>query len=138
MTPGLALEDIHPAVERTVNDQDVEGFVALYAPNASMVLPDGTTITGHEAIRELATQLCAMKGRMEVTTRYVIAAGDLAILSNEWTLTAGGGSMSAITAEVAQRQPDGGWLYIIDNPYASPAREVGTEAAPDPAPTAGA
>jgi ketosteroid isomerase-like protein len=58
---------------------------------------------------------------MTVTTRYVIEAGDLAILSNEWTLTAGGESMSAITAEVARRQPDGGWLYVIDNPYAGPA-----------------
>lgn len=138
MTHGLALEDIHSAVERTVNNQDIEGFVALYAPNAYMVLPDGTTIAGLDAIRELATQLCGMNGRMSVTTRYVIEAGDMAILSNEWTLTAGGESMSAITAEVAQRQPDGGWLYIIDNPYAGPAGNIGTEAAPVPATTAGA
>jgi uncharacterized protein (TIGR02246 family) len=130
MAHGLALEDIHLAVERTVNNADVEGFVALYAPNAHMVLPDGSTITGHEAIREQAMQVCAIKGRMKVITRYVIEAGDLAILSNEWTLTAGGESMSAITAEVAQRQADGGWLYIIDNPYAGPAGGAGTEAAP--------
>ena len=126
MTHGLALKDIHPAVETTVNNADVQGFLALYAPDACMVLPDGSTITGHEAIREQATQLFAMNGRMTVTTRYVIEAGDLAILSNEWTLTAGGEYMSAITAEVAQRQADGGWLYVIDNPYAGPA--AGTEA----------
>ena len=138
MAQGLALEDIHPAVERTVNNEDVDGFVALYAANAHMVLPDGSTITGHEAIREVAAQVCAMKGRMSVTTRYVIEAGDLAILSNEWTLTAGGESMSAITAEVAQRQPDGGWLYIIDNPYAGPAGDAGTEAPAFPAATTGA
>ena len=138
MAHGLALPDIHRTVETTVNNEDVEGFVALYAPDAYMVLPDGSTITGHEAIREVATQVCAMKGRMTVTTRYVIEAGDLAILSNQWTLTVGGESMSGITAEVAQRQPDGGWLYIIDNPYASPAGDVGTEAAPIPATTAGA
>jgi hypothetical protein len=65
---------------------------------------------------------------MTVTTRYVIEAGDLAILSNEWTFIAGDESMSWITAEVAQRQPDGGWLYVIDNPYASPAADAATEA----------
>ncbi|SFQ01014.1 conserved hypothetical protein [Geodermatophilus dictyosporus] len=128
MAHGLALEDIHSAVKRTINKEDVEGFVGLYAQNAHMVLPDGSTITGHEAIREQVIQVCAMKGRMTVTTRYIIEAGDLAILSNKWTLTAGGESMSAITAEVAQRQPDGGWLYIIDNPYAGPAGDAGTEA----------
>ena len=138
MAHGLALKDIHPAVERTVNNEDVEGFVGLYAPDAYMVLPDGSTITGHDAIREVATQVCAMKGRMTVTTRYVIEAGDLAILSNEWTLDAGGESMSAITAEVAQRQPDGGWLYIIDNPYASLAADAETEAPAVPAATPGA
>ncbi|WP_448613111.1 YybH family protein [Modestobacter sp. URMC 112] len=83
-----------------------------------MVLPDGSTVTGYEAIREVATRLVALHGRMEVTTRYVIEAGDLAILSNEWTVSAGGAAMSAVTAEVAQRQPDGGWLYVVDNPYA--------------------
>ena len=138
MAHGLALKDIHPAVETTINNGDAEGFVALYAPDAHMVLPDGSTITGHEAIREQATQLFAMGGHMTVTTRYVIEAGDLAILSNEWTFTAGGESMSAVTAEVAQRQPDGGWLYVIDNPYASLAADAETEAPVVPAAATGA
>ena len=127
----LALKDIHPAVERTVNEGDVEGFVALYAPDACMVLPDGSTVAGHAAIREVATQLVALQGRMSVSTRYVIEVGDLALLSNEWTVTAGDQSMSAVTAEVARRQPDGGWLYVVDNPYAGPA---GAAAAADQAP----
>jgi ketosteroid isomerase-like protein len=79
----------------------------------------------------VANQFLAMGGRMTVTTRYVIEAGDLAILSNEWTYEAGGESMSAVTAEVAQRQTDGGWLYVIDNPYAGPT--MGAGAPPTPA-----
>jgi hypothetical protein len=53
-----------------------------------------------------------------VRSRYTIEAGDLAILSNEWTLKTGDQTMSAVTAEVAARQPEGGWLYIIDHPWA--------------------
>ena len=133
MAHRLALSDIHPAVEAAVNDADVEGFVALYAPDAAMVLADGSTVTGREAIREVVSQLLAMNGRMTVTTRYIIETGDLAILSNTWTFTAGDESMSAITAEVAQRQPDGGWLYVVDHPYASLTADAGTEAAATPA-----
>jgi hypothetical protein len=81
-----------------------------------MVLPDGSTVRGHEAIRNQAEQLVGMRGRMTVTTCCVIETGDLAILSNEWTLTAEDESMSAVTAEVAQRQPDGRWLYVIATP----------------------
>jgi uncharacterized protein (TIGR02246 family) len=118
MAHGLALQDIHPAVQRTINDGDVEGFVALYATDACLVGPDGTTLTGHAAIREAMTPLFALRGRMTVTTRHVVEVGDLASLSNAWSYTAGDVQMSGVSAEVVQRQPDGGWLYVIDHPYA--------------------
>jgi uncharacterized protein (TIGR02246 family) len=118
MARGVALVDIHPAVEAGVNNQDLDGLMALYAPDASMVLPDGSTVTGTEAIREQWRGFLEMKGRMTLRSRYAIEAGDLAILSNEWTYTAGDQTMSAVTAEVARRQTGGGWLYVIDHPFA--------------------
>jgi uncharacterized protein (TIGR02246 family) len=118
MVRGVALSDIHPSVEAGVNNQDLDGLMALYAPDATMVLPDGSTVTGTEAIREQWAGLLAMKGRMTLRSRYAIEAGDLAILSNEWTFTAGDQTMGATTAEVARRQADGGWLYVIDHPFA--------------------
>jgi ketosteroid isomerase-like protein len=123
MPRGVALADIHPSVEAGVNSQDLDGLMALYAPNAAMVLPDGSTVTGTEAIREQWAGLLAMKGRMTLRSRYAIEAGDLAILSNEWTFTAGELTMGATTAEVARRQADGGWLYVIDHPFAGLERE---------------
>jgi uncharacterized protein (TIGR02246 family) len=119
MVRGIALADIHPAVEAGVNNQDLDALTALYAPDASMVVLDGSTVTGTEAIREQWAGVLEMKGQMTLRSRYAIEAGDLAILSNEWTLTAGDQSLSAVTAEVARRQPDGGWLYVIDHPFAS-------------------
>src|SRR3954449_8361841 len=118
MVRGVALSDIHPSVEAGVNNQDLDGLMALYAPDATMVLPDGSTVTGTEVIREQWAGLLAMKGRMKLRSRYAIEAGDLAILSNEWTFTAGDQTMGATTAEVARRQADGGWLYVIDHPFA--------------------
>ena len=119
MVRGIALADIHPAVEAGVNNQDLDALMALYAPDASMVVLDGSTVTGTEAIREQWAGVLEMKGQMTLRSRYAIEAGDLAILSNEWTLTAGEQSLTAVTAEVARRQPDGGWLYVIDHPFAS-------------------
>ena len=119
MARGIALADIHPAVEAGVNNQDLDALLALYEPDASMVVLDGSTVTGTEAIREQWAGVLEMKGQMTLRSRYAIEAGDLAILSNEWTLTAGDQSLSAVTAEVARRQPDGGWLYVIDHPFAS-------------------
>jgi uncharacterized protein (TIGR02246 family) len=119
MARGVALADIHPAVEAGINDQDLDGLVALYAPDATLIGLDGNTVTGTEAIREQYAAVLEMKGRITVRSRFATAAGDLAVLSNEWTLTVGDETMSAITAEVARREPDGSWLYVIDAPYAS-------------------
>lgn len=117
MRPGTELAGIHPAVEAGVNNQDIDGLVALYAEDASMVLADGTIVTGLSAIREQWSGLLAMNGHMTVRSRYAIATGDLAVLSNEWTFEVDGERMSSVTAEVARRQPDG-WLYVVDHPFA--------------------
>jgi ketosteroid isomerase-like protein len=63
MARGVALADIHPSVEAGVNNQDLDGLMALYAPDAAMVLPDGSTVTGTEAIREQWAGLLSMGGR---------------------------------------------------------------------------
>jgi uncharacterized protein (TIGR02246 family) len=118
MARGVALADIHPTVEAAVNEQDLDGLMALYAPDAALVLLDGSVVTGTEAIREQYAAILEMQGRMTLRTRYALEVGDLAVLSNAWTLTAGDQTMSAVTAEVARRQPEGGWLYVIDHPFA--------------------
>jgi hypothetical protein len=69
------------------------------------------------AIREQWSGLLAMNGHMTVRSRYAIATGDLAVLSNEWTFEVDGERMSSVTAEVARRQPEG-WLYVVDHPFA--------------------
>ena len=93
-------------------------MMALYAEDAAMVLMDGSTVTGLPAIREQWLGFFALDGRLKLRSRFAIAAGDLAVLSNEWILEDGADQMSAVTAEVARRQPDGGWLYVIDHPFA--------------------
>jgi len=60
-----------------------------------------------------------MAGPIEMVTQYVIEQGDIALLSNCWTSTVGDDELSAVTAEVARRQSDGTWKYIIDNPDAA-------------------
>jgi len=79
---------------------------------------------GLSAIREQWSGLIAMNGHMTVRSRYAIATGDLAVLSNEWTFEVDGERMSSVTAEVARRQPDG-WLYVVDHPFAGSEPKTG-------------
>jgi uncharacterized protein (TIGR02246 family) len=119
VTTVSAPRELHAAFEAAFNRQDLEALVALYEPDAVMAQPDGSLATGPDAIRQHFLGVLGANGQMAVRTRYVIESGDLALLSLEWKLTAGDEAMSAVTAEVARRQPDGGWLYVLDHPFAS-------------------
>jgi uncharacterized protein (TIGR02246 family) len=118
MNRGMELSAIHPAVEAGVNNRDLDGLMALYTEDSSMVVMDGSVVAGLDAIREQWSWVLEMNPTMTLRSRFAIEAGDFALLSNEWTLHIGDEVMSAVTAEVAQRQPDGGWLYLIDHPFA--------------------
>jgi hypothetical protein len=58
---------------------------------------------------------------VKLITRFASEVGDLALLSCSWAGTIGGQHMAGVTAEVARRQAEGGWAFLIDNPFAAPA-----------------
>jgi uncharacterized protein (TIGR02246 family) len=118
MARGVGLREMHPVFENGYNIHDLDSVLPLYGPDTTMVLVDGTTVRGVEAIRASLEILFGVPGRMAMRTRYVIEADDLALLSCEWTLTVGDEVTSAVTAEVARREAEGGWRYLIDHPYA--------------------
>jgi uncharacterized protein (TIGR02246 family) len=114
-------EQLGDLFAKRVNAGDLEGMLALYEDSATFVGPDGGSALGSEAIRERLGALLAMEPRITPTTNRVVMAGDLALMSSCWrmTLGAGNGEMAALdgaSTEVARRQADGGWLYVIDNP----------------------
>jgi ketosteroid isomerase-like protein len=115
---GMGPADLHSAVQAAYNNADVEALVSLYEADAWLFGPEGP-VQGLDAIRALWTGFVAMEGQIEMVTQYAIEHGDVAMLSNRWTMTIGGETISASTAELARRQPDGTWKYVIDNPDAA-------------------
>jgi uncharacterized protein (TIGR02246 family) len=111
--------DIHRSVEAAFNAGDTEALVDLYEEDAAMATPDGTFVDGRDAIREQWSGFVALGGNIQMTTRYAVVVGDTALLSNDWRFTGAGLELSSRTAEVARRQPDGTWRYVIDHPYAA-------------------
>jgi uncharacterized protein (TIGR02246 family) len=115
-------EDIQRHFAEAVNSGKIDAVLALYAPEARLVVPpSGPVVTGLPAIREALERVLALKGKMVLDTTYCIQAGDVALLRGKWRLTGTGPDGKSITmegesAEVVRRQPDGRWLYIVDHP----------------------
>lgn len=104
-------EDIPRLFVQFVAANDYDGLATLYEPDAILALPDGNETRGNVAIanvfREMFTGSPPISG--ESQPRPVLRCGDLALTSTR--LPDG-----RVTAEVAHRQEDGSWKWVIDQP----------------------
>jgi uncharacterized protein (TIGR02246 family) len=122
--PILRPEEVHPAFARAFNAADLDALAALYEPGAVLVPDPGQQICGTAAIREAFAGFLALKPRMELSTEAIVESPDgLALVHGRWTLSGAAPDGSQVrtqgrSAEVLRRQPDGAWLYVIDNPFA--------------------
>ena len=114
--PARTASEIHPLFLDAFKRGDLEALVALYEPGAVLVI-GGHPAVGHEAIREVYRHMLARRGQMELETRCVVESIDgLAVLHAGWTLSSSGSTARGVSTEVVRRQPDGTWLFLIDEP----------------------
>ena len=114
-------------VER-FNSGKVSAMMALYEPEAVLVVKDGRTVTGHA---EIAAQLEPDLKHglpLEAKARNVFIAGDVAQIVLDWSIDGTdrdgehvhlGGSAS----DVVRRGSDGIWRYVIDNNLGTAVRQ---------------
>jgi len=120
--PARQPTDLHSLFVDAFNRLDEDALIALYEPDATLIPEPGSTVRGHEAIREALGNFLALRGTITLDTIRVYEAGDLALLHGHWTLTGKGPDgnplqMEGRSSEVVRRQSDGTWLYTLDNPF---------------------
>jgi uncharacterized protein (TIGR02246 family) len=120
--PATTPEQIHRLFETTFNNGDLDGLMTLYEPDAVLVPQPGSVARGTDQVREALQRYLALEGRITLDTKLVVTVGDLAYLSNTWSLDGTGPdgqalTLGATTAEVARRQTDGSWRYVVDNAW---------------------
>ena len=115
-------ESLHRLFAERASARDLEGLAALYEEGACYVGPDGVGATGTQAIRQRLTDLIALEPRITSLGSDIATADDIALISSRWCVTFGSGAgdgngrWDGVTSEVARRQTDGSWRYVIDRP----------------------
>ncbi|BFM15530.1 hypothetical protein R50073_17130 [Maricurvus nonylphenolicus] len=116
---GLICRDpaeIHRLFIISLLKQDIDGALSLYHMDAHFVSgPGTTTVSGHEAVREQLEVFATIAGDMKLVERTMTVAGDIAQVKMQWKRASTGEAFTAL--DVLQRQDDGRWLFLIDNPY---------------------
>ena len=94
-------------VERA-NSGDVDGLVALYEPNAVLVSDDGEQVVGAEQIRGFFVNFLKSGPPLSPSIQAP------ALYSGELALTSSRHSNGGVSVEIARRQSDGNWLWVVD------------------------
>lgn len=110
------------AMTNAFHEGDIDGIMRTYEPGAVVVGEPGAPVSGIPALRTMFAGFIAAKAHFTFLGHEVIEAGDIALHLTPWRMagvapdgTALGAS--GLSVAVLRRQPDGGWLMVIDDPY---------------------
>ena len=107
--PAHTPDELATLIVERLSAHDVDGLVDLYEQDAVLALPDGSFAVGHAAIREFYASLPEEQAFQPGKQSPTLISGDLALTSTILGPT-------VATAEVARRQPDGTWRWLLDRP----------------------
>ena len=109
-------QEICSLFKRYMGEGDIDSLIDLYDHEAVFLNREGQFRKGLEAIREELTPFARMKTVFDFKIKQVIEADNIALIHTQWQVLARE-PMSVYAMEVARRQPDGSWRWLIGDPF---------------------
>jgi uncharacterized protein (TIGR02246 family) len=105
------------------NGGDAAGVAALYEPHAVLANPPGQLTSGVQNIQRFYEQRLKDRPHFTGEVQRAIRCADLAFTSTHYEVSIADPAgqpttLRTASAEVARQQPDGSWLWAIDQPNA--------------------
>ena len=122
--PAKSPEDIWRLFQHYMAEGDIESVLSVYDPEAVFLKQSADITNGREGLRQELAPLAGMKAHFDFDIRQVIQTGDIALMHTRWKVS-GPQPMTVHAIEVARREPDGTWCWLIGDPY-TVGREVGS------------
>ena len=116
-------EELFALLGQYLDAKDVDALLSIHEPNAGLVEWTGNVSRGSSEIRQSYINFFATKPTLKTNVRQVIEADGVAIILGDYTLefTDRNGKVintSGKFGDIVRQQPNGKWLYLLDNPYA--------------------
>jgi ketosteroid isomerase-like protein len=111
--PARDPQDLERLLVERENAGDVAGMTALFEPEAVVDIGDGEFLRGKEAIHEFFTKL-QVTGFGPEKRKFEFGEQRPALICGDLALTSTRSRNGTVTSEVARRQKDGTWLWVID------------------------
>ena len=113
--PASSPEEICRLFQQYMAEGNIDSVLSVYDPEAVFLNQSGQ-VKGGEALRQELAPLAAMKARFDFNVKQVVRSGDIALMHTEWKVSSPE-PMSVYAIEVASRQSDGTWRWLIGDPF---------------------
>jgi ketosteroid isomerase-like protein len=109
-------EEICRHFQKYMLEGDIDSVLSLYEPRAVFLDEAGELKSGIQELREQLAPFAAAKTLFNFAIKEIITSGDIALMQTGWTVSSLGPTM-LYAIEVARRQRDGTWRWVIGDPY---------------------
>lgn len=114
--PAKTPEEICRLFQQYMAEGDIDSVLSVYDPEAVFLNRSGEIRKGEEALREELAPFASAKTTFDFHIKQVIQSGDIALMHTQWNISSPE-QMSLYAIEVARRQPDGTWRWLIGDPF---------------------
>jgi ketosteroid isomerase-like protein len=99
---------------------DIESLLRIYDPEAVILTQSGELKKG-QGLREQLARSAGAKTQFDFKIKQMIQSGDIALMHADWKISSPQ-QRSVYAIEVARRQPDGTWRWLIGDPFTVAAK----------------
>ena len=114
--PAKTPEEICSLFKKHMAAGDIEALLNIYDEEAVFLNQFRDVLKGREALRQVLGPLASANAVFTFNSKQVIQSGDIALMHTEWKVSAPE-AMSQYAIEVARRQSDGSWRWLIGDPF---------------------
>ena len=114
--------DVVTQLVTAMNAHDLESALTLFESDASFVMKPGVIVNGSVGIRQALEGFMTLKPTLTIEAQQVVRAGDVAQYCARWSMKGIDPSGTTVqlggrSSSILRRQPNGRWLFLIDNPW---------------------
>ena len=118
-------QDVLNAIKKMTTafeNKNIEGVMACYEPNATVVFEPESPISEAEVLREMFSRMAMANPVFTYSGHEVFIMGNIATHIAPWRMTAKTPEgteieQSGLSVAVLRKQDDGQWLMLFDNPH---------------------
>ena len=116
--PATNPEQICHLFRQYMAQGDLEALLSLYDPEVAFLNQAGEVKRGKEELRGEVAPFASARATFNFNIRQIIQSGDIALMHTHWTISSSSPQpMSQYAIEVARREPDGSWCWLIGDPF---------------------